>query len=204
MEKKNEKVFNMLDNLNISDSDILKSIEISRSIAGALDRAKLLNMLRAIVDESSCISFKSNRAKNFIDASRPELRLTMDIKKAKKLYPDLDFDSTVPEEQHDIRKSVTQAEVSNKIVDFFTATFLYIKTNEYPEHFADAKDKVLEITKNVDIVKLRSTINNFYKISSELEELEELGFSFAVTSVTSFPPNEDILNDPSVYLEIVY
>ncbi len=203
MQEQNAKTLSMIDAAYITDDEVMKSIEISKTIASTLDRKKLLNVLRNIIDESKCITFKTERSRNFILADRPNLLLTLDIEKAKELYPDLapDFDLTDIDEQRNLRKTIVQNEVSNKIVDFFTATFLYIKDNKYPDNYKHCKDIVMEITKDIDIAKVKNHINNFFEIP---DTEGEIGFSFSITSVTGFPPDELIFSDPTVYLEVVY
>lgn len=203
MQQTNPELISRID--QIEEDAITKSIEVTKAISAILDKQKLVQVLRDIIDASPCINFKTERAKKYINHERPTLLLTLDIDKVLELYPDYleDFKSMDVDVQRSVRTAITQTEVADKIVDLFTAIFMYIKENEYPEHFDSYKEQVMEITKELDILTIKSRINNFFKVDNK-EEDETDGFSFSITSVTGFPPEEAIFTDPTIYLEVVY
>lgn len=204
METQSE-IINTIDNDN--DAELLKVMQAKRTIASALNRKNLVEILREIVDTSECLEFSSKRSRKFISPTRPELLLVLIPEAVERLYPTQFSELSTKDVtlQHNIRESIVKAEISDSIVDFFTAVFMFIKTGEVPTHYEAQKDRVMKITDGTDVVTLRDSINNlFNKTNKDGTVSEELGFIFSVITAISFPADDEIFNDNSVFVEIVY
>lgn len=202
---------NILDSLE-EDKEIEQMIAARTSFAAALDKDKLLEILRNIVDVSDCFDFISKRTRRYISASRPELLLEIDLVKATNKYPqyaeDLYVTDNSPEaleKVRDARSHVAQAELMSNLVDFFTATFKYVLEGSIPEYYSRFENNVLAIIDNRSIEVLRDQILNIFDVKDRSgNPTGELGFIFSVTAAVKLPSNDDLESDTSVTVELVY
>ena len=205
MEKQNSEIIDAID--NDDTAELMQVMQAKRTVAAALNRKNLIEILREIVDASECLEFISKRAKKFISPSRPELLLQLVDDSVAKRYPaqyeqmrikDIDI-------QHSARKDIVKSEISDVIVDFFTAVFMYIKNGTIPANYASQAERVQRITDGTDLNVLRDSINNlFNKKNKDGTVSDELGFIFSVITSVSFPAEEEVFTDNSVFVEIVY
>ena len=61
MQQTNPELISRID--QIEEDAIAKSIEVTKAISAILDKQKLAQVLRDIIDASPCIKFKTERAK---------------------------------------------------------------------------------------------------------------------------------------------
>lgn len=202
---------NILDSLE-EDKEIEQMIAARTSFAAALDKDKLLEILRKIVDTSTCFDFISKRTRRYISPSRPELLLAMDMVKAVAKYPQYaehlyvtDYSEEALEKVRDARSHVAQAELMSNLVDFFTATFKYVLEGAVPEYYIRFEEDVLAIIDNRSTEVLRDQILNIFNVKDKSgNPTEKLGFIFSVTTSVQLPSNDDLESDTSVTVELVY
>ena len=227
-------MFNLQD--DITDEELLLIMQARTTISAALDRSKILDAVREIVDASTVLNFKSSRARKFISASRPELLLEMDMAVFENKYPDQfkkfraelakcpkqDLENTVDSDGNQphqsiinaraIKEEVVRSEISNEILNFFTAVFKYIITGEIAKGFENQTARVESITANLDRVELRNTVqgilvsDNDKRNGTHVSQVsdDELGFIFSIVSSVSFGGGGSVFTDDSVYVEVIY
>jgi hypothetical protein len=204
---------------NIDDEGLDKLYEIKKGIASSLDRQNVVDIIRELIQNSSCISFISERAAKFISPTRPMLQLQLDLEAAQKAYPNAKdlYQSKISksfkaEDAHrkvcDARKIIVRDEVVVKFVDIIIGTFMYIVNGEIPKNYLPYADKIYSLIQDKDVERLRGTITNIFpKRDKEGNVIDPdlLGFLFSATSGIHFAPVEANLdNDTEFLLEFMY
>ena len=186
------------------------NVQARMTISAALDRKKLTDVVRSIVDESKCLNFYSDRARKFISVSRPELRLLIDREATAEHHPDIYAEMVAANEDKemiDAKTKLVVAEVQREIMDFFSGVFTLIIKGEYHAGLNDKqKAHVDSIVEGLDLDDLRATVNNIFKVRNKEGELtEELGFSYGIISAITFPSDEgEVMTNDLAIIEIVY
>lgn len=188
------------------DKEIQLETAARTSFATALNKEKLVDILREAVDASSCLDFLSGRHRRHISAFRPILELDMDVVAAQEKYPDLSADLVDFANDDTIRNARTEVvnrEVMNTIVNFFTAAFKYVLEDNIPAHYAEYSERVYEILGDRDTKELRNKLIDIFKVKDKDGNItERTGFTFSIINAVALP--EDYKDDNSVSIEIAY
>lgn len=189
------------------DKIIQQEIAARTSFATALNKVKLLDILRELVDSSPCLDFINARKRRQISAGRPELELIFDMEKAVELHPDLanDFYNF---NDHAIRRTarteLVRRELMIKLLDFFSAAFKYVLDGKVPENYAEYEDRVYQILDGKNTEILRDQLIDIFKVKDKEGNLtERTGFTFSIVNSVALPPDDEP-EDDSVTVEIAY
>jgi hypothetical protein len=187
----------MLTDDNVEDLE-LRLMQARTTISAALDRSKILEIVREITDGSTVLEFKSERARKFISAARPELLLVFNDSELKKKYPneyarleelkkecpkDILVSTIDPEsasihysvqETRSIKETIVIEEIGQEIINFFAATFKYIINGEIPKGFKSQEKRVLDITAKLDREKLRNTVQGILVSDNDLRKTKKV------------------------------
>jgi hypothetical protein len=188
------------------DKEIKQEIAARSSFATALNKEKLLEILRETVDTSTCLDFVSKRHRRHISPFRPELELVFNIAAAQELYPDL-ADALVNFNDDKVirtaRTELVYRELMNKVIAFFTAAFKYVLDGKVPEHYAEYEERVHQILDGRSTEVLRDQLIDIFQVKDKDGNLtERTGFTFSVVNAVSIP--QDYATDDSVTVEIAY
>ena len=199
----------MIDALDDEQLDQLIQQEIAArtSFATALNKTKLLDILRELVDGSACLDFISARKRRQISAGRPELELTFNLEVAAELHPDLapDFyNFTNHTARRTARTEVVRRELMAKLLDFFSAAFKYVLDGKVPENYAEYEERVYQILDGKNTELLREQLIDIFKVKDKEGNLtERTGFTFSIVNSVALPPDDEP-EDDSVTVEIAY
>jgi len=202
-------LIDVIDNETL-DEVVRREIQARMTISAALDRTKLLDILRSIIDGSQCLNFATERARRFISASRPEMRLMIDRVAVGKHHPAIYqamMEAETDEEMIKAKDELVAVEVKHEIIEFFTGVFMLILKGSYLTSLSDKqKERVENITKGLDLDFLRKTVNDITKLRDKDGNLtNELGFTWHVISAVTFPSEEgEVMENDLTVIEIVY
>lgn len=192
------------------DKEIQQIVTARTSFAAALDRNNLLDILREIVDGSTCLDFTSARTRRFISPGRPELLLAFDPVATIAKYPQYAFavDGSVAMELKEIRKArdmIVQNEITNNLVDFFTATFKYVMDGKIPDAYTRFESHVHRVIAEKDTAYLRNHILDIFELrDGDGNPTGAMTFIFSITSATAHSSDDELIDDLSCAIELAY
>ena len=202
-------LLDVIDNETL-DAQVRREVQARMTISAALDRKRLLEILRSIVDESGCFNFTSDRARKFISAARPDMRLESDRTAAEELYPEIYeemMEATTDEEMIDAKNKLAAAAFKSEIIQFFTGAFMLIVHGKMMDGLSEVQqERVTSITKDVDLVELRKSVNDIFKVRDKDGNFtEDLGFVYGVITAVTFPSEEgEVMTNDLTIIEVIY